>query len=183
VEIASLILGIIGTLTGVASLIIKLIEVCNDRAKLVIDIALTTNRSAKFPIQYFSLKIVFKNRGQRPITIIDGAIELPAKDMVLDGKAVPVANAQLNIFNFENQSGITIDSHKRQSLVFEPFDANLLRHLDGDARAFFTDAIGVVYDAKFIIPPADHIVEVTKAWVTLRKQQKSDATNPAKHPQ
>jgi hypothetical protein len=182
-QIIALILGIIGTLTGTASLIIKIIEFYNDRARLVIQIAFSTESSKKFPINYFSLKIIFINRGRRPITIIDGAIDLPRRDLLYQGKEMEAASAEQSLFKITSHAGITIEPHKRQQLIFEPFDARLLKDCDGHAVAFFTDAIGNRYEVGFAIPPGDHIVQMTAAWVALNKQQESDAINPAKHPQ
>jgi hypothetical protein len=181
-QIIALILGIIGTLTGTASLIIKIIEFCNDRARLVIQVALSTESSEKFPINYFSLKIIFINRGRRPITIIEGAIDLPRRDFLYQGKEMQAVSTEQPLFKITSHAGITIEPHKRQQLVFEPFDARLLKDCDGRAVAFFMDAIGNRYDVRFVVPPADHIVQMTGAWVALSKQQKSDATNPAKYP-
>ena len=123
------------------------------------------------------------NRGRRPVTIIEGAIELPNKEFIIGGKAIKPLDTRRPLFNYTSQAGLTIEPHKRQVLTFEPFDAMPLRDCEGNANAIFTDAIGGTYAANFWLPDALEIIKMDAAWKVLRKQQESDATNPAKHPQ
>jgi hypothetical protein len=184
-QITALILGIIGTLTGTISLLIKLIEFWNDRPKLTIKVELSAVSSSKFPIEYFRLRVIFINSGRRPVTMIDGAIDLKGGSIIYGGRKIPVVSAHKALFSAKTQQGLLVDSHGRKELVFEPFDARPLRDSEGRARAFFTDAIGNRYNVDFVTPDATNIVRIMAGWDDLRKKQKyeagktTDQTNPA----
>ena len=169
-QIASFILGIIGTLTGTISLFIKIYEVYNDRARLVIEISLSLKSDEKFQLPYFSLEIIFMNRGRRQITIVDGALELPRGDIVLGGNTLIAESSVQPLFSAGSKTGIVIDSHKRQKFISEPFDASLLRNSGGTVKALFTDAIGGRYESCFSVPPAEHINMISTQWAAFNKK-------------
>jgi len=180
-QAAALILGIFGSLTGTISLVIKLIEFYNDRARLVTEVSLFTQSSIKLPVSHFVLEIIFMNRGRRPITIIEGEIDLPVRDFFIDGKPFKAESVKRPLFKAGTHAGLTIDSHQRKEIVFDPFDAFNLKECIGNAKAYFTDAIGNRYPVEFIVPPADQIIKVSTEWNAFRQKHQGDLTDPAKH--
>ena len=110
--------------------------------------------------------------------MIGGAIDLKGGSIIYEGRKIPIVNAQKPLFNAGTSQGLLVEPHGRKELVFEPFDAHLLRDSEGSASAFFTDAIGNRYDVAFVTPAADRIVRIMAGWDKLRKTQKDETGKP-----
>lgn len=147
----ALILGIIGTLTGVTSLGIKVYELYNDRARLAVkvEMGLVSNEVSKeFHNQ---LKITFRNWGRRKITIVEGHIELPAQGAMIGGVYSKPDSSVLNLLGRNPNQKIEVEGMDRAVRVYDPFDASPLRHCGDKATAVFIDALGKEYRDNFLI--------------------------------
>lgn len=158
------ILAIIGTVTGCTALLIQLLSFLADRPHLEVTFSLTLCSSEQHPMEHFRLTLVFKNKGRRPVRILEAGLEVPIKSIVLRGQKYEAQRIVQNLYNARKQPMIVLEENGRQELVFEPFDVVYLRHLAGKkANGFVVDSLDRRYNAFFDVPVKSLFERVDKA--------------------